>query len=116
MKKSGPVPFKLDYKVLDAIIQFKVSSRFCAEYLGTSVKTMERRLREDHDMTFTEYQKLKSERISLKLQQKAIQTALGGNITMMIFCLKNMAGWSDKIESENNDSLKIQIDVDDSKL
>ena len=103
MKKSGPDKTELDYKVFDALVQFKVSNRFCADYMGLSPKTIERRLREDHDMTFSEYQKLKSENVSLRLQQKAISIAMNGNVTMMIFCLKNMAGWSDNLKSEIND-------------
>ena len=55
-------------------------------------------------MTFGEYAKLKQGRTALKLQQKAVQEALGSdkrapNTTLMIFALKNLANWSDKIEN-----------------
>ena len=62
--------------------------------------TIELRLREDHDMTFSEYHETKVSLISVKLQQKAINMALNGNVPMLIFSLKNLAKWKDKLEVE----------------
>ena len=92
---------KFNWEVFDALCQFKVSKAFCADYMGCSEDTIERRLKSKHKMTFTEYKDLKSQGVALKLQQKAINMALqDGNTTMMIFCLKNMANWSDKVEQK----------------
>lgn len=91
---------ELNYDKLDALLQFKVSLKFCAEYMEVSEDTIQRRLKEEHGMTFTEYHALKMERTAVKLQQKAIEMALSGNNTMMIFALKNLAKWSDKIEQK----------------
>lgn len=94
-----PQPKKhLNYDQLDALLQFKVSLEFCADYLGVSSDTIMRRLKEDHGKTFTQYHELKMQRTAVKLQQKAIEMALGGNSTMMIFSLKNLAKWSDSPE------------------
>lgn len=87
---------EINWAELDALLQFKVSLRFCADYMGTSIDAIRRRIKEKHDMTFGEYHELKMERTATKLQQKAIEMALGGNTTMMIFALKNLAKWSDK--------------------
>lgn len=106
----------LDYSALDALLQFKVSCNFCADYLGVSRDTIVRRIKEDHGLTFSEYHQLKKERTATKLQQKAIELALKGNSTMMIFCLKNLAGWSDKQEIESTSKVEITIDDDESKL
>jgi hypothetical protein len=106
----------LDYSALDALLQFKVSCNFCADYLGVSRDTIVRRIKEDHGLTFSEYHQLKKERTATKLQQKAIELALKGNSTMMIFCLKNLAGWSDKQEIEQTSKVEITIDDDESKL
>lgn len=91
---------KLNYDALDALLQFKTTKKFCSDYLGISEDTIERRLREDKDMTFTQYHELKMGRTGIKLQQKAIEQALSGNATLMIFALKNLAGWSDKIDQK----------------
>jgi len=90
---------ELNYSALDALLQFKTTKKFCADYLEVSEDTIERRLREDHDMTFKEYHALKIGRTAIKLQQQAIDMAFKGNTTLMIFALKNLAGWSDKIEN-----------------
>ena len=112
-----PQPKKeLDYSALDALLQFKVSCEFCADYLRVSRDTIIRRIKEDHGMTFSEYHALKKERTATKLQQKAIESALAGNATLMIFCLKNLAGWSDKQEVEQNHSITLVVDDDDADL
>lgn len=91
---------ELNYDKLDALLQFKVSCNFCADYLGVSRDAIIRRIKEDHGLTFSEYHKLKMEHTATKLQQKAIELALKGNNVMMIFCLKNLAGWADKQETD----------------
>lgn len=113
-----PQPKKeLDYSALDALLQFKVSCDFCADYLGVSRDTIIRRIKEDHGMTFSEYHALKKERTATKLQQKAIESALAGNATLMIFCLKNLAGWSDKHEVESvNKNIEIKVDSDETNV
>jgi len=95
---------EFSWKALDAMLQFKVTLEYCADYLKVSRDTIMRRIREEHDMSFTEYAAIKRQRTAMRLQQKAIEMALGGeeknpNPTMMIFALKNLAGWADKMES-----------------
>ena len=97
---------EINYDKLDALLQFKVSLRFCAEYLGVSPDTIQRRLKEEKGLTFEQYHAQKIERTAVKLQQKAIEMAMGGDRTMMIFCLKNLAGWADKLDHGINDEVK----------
>lgn len=112
-----PMPkTQIDFSALDALLQFKVSLSFCADYLGVSVDSIQRRLKEKFGLTFTEYHKLKMERTAVKLQQKAIEQALAGNSTMMIFALKNLANWSDKQEITEDKTISISIDSDDADL
>ncbi len=106
---------EVNFDKLDALLQFKVSMKFCADYLGVSIDAIRRRIKERYDMTFTEYHQLKMERTATKLQQKAIEMALDGNNTMMIFCLKNLANWADKQEIQNNIS-EITIKKEDTDL
>ena len=91
---------EVDFVALDAMLQFKVSLKFCADYLGVSRDAIMRRIKEKYDMTFKEYHELKIERTATKLQQKAIEMAFNGDRTMLIFCLKNLANWSDKTEAK----------------
>jgi methylphosphotriester-DNA--protein-cysteine methyltransferase len=102
---------EFSWEKLDALLQFKATLKFCAEYLEVSVDTVQRRIKEEKGITFEEYAALKLQRTAVKLQQKAIEMALGGNTVMMIFALKNFAGWSDKIETKL-DTSTIQINID----
>ena len=111
-----PMPkTEVDFSALDALLQFKVSLNFCADYLNVSTDAIRRRIKENYGLSFSEYHALKIEGTATKLQQKAIKMALEGNNTMMIFCLKNLAKWADKQEIEHNIS-SINIDVDDEGL
>lgn len=106
-----------DYNVFDALMQFKVSKEFCADYMKVSKNTIDRKLKKDFNVTFSEYSVVKMARTGYKLQQKAIEMALSGNTVMMIFALKNLAEWSDKVENKITASeIKIEISQDDANL
>lgn len=91
--------------LLDAILQYKATLEDCAGHLGCSEDTVENRVKERYGITFSEYRDKKMSSVRLSLQQKAIQQALsGGNNTMLIFCLKNMCGWSDKQSFDISDA------------
>lgn len=108
---------EIDWKELDALLQFKVTKRFVCDYIRISEDTLERRIKDRWKMTFSEYHDMKMARTGLKLQQKAIEMALKGDKTMLIFALKNMAKWSDKIEEKVTlENIHINIDNDDAKL
>jgi hypothetical protein len=107
---------EVDFSALDALLQFKVSADFCADYLKVSKATIYRRIKEEYDMTFSQYHSLKMEGTATKLQQKAIQMAMDGNAPMMKFALTNLAKWSDKVEERVISEISIVIDSDDEKL
>lgn len=108
---------EINFGELDAMMQFKVTKGFVADWFKCSEDTVEKRIKEQSGMTFTEYNTLKMNRTGFKLQQKAIEMALQGDRTMLIFSLKNMAGWSDKLESELSlNKINITIDNDDNNL
>ena len=108
---------QVDWRTLDALLQFKVTLEHCADYLGITTDAIQRRCKEEKGMTFSEYHQLKLQRTATKLQQKAIEMALAGNTTMMIFALKNLANWSDKLENTiTSKDLKIEISKEESGL
>lgn len=88
----------IDWRVLDVLLQFKVTLKFCCHELGVAPRTLQRHITAVKGMTFEEYHELKLNKTGAKLQQKAIEMAIQGDRTMLIFCLKNLAGWSDKQE------------------
>jgi len=99
-----------DWRELNALLQFKVTLEHVCDYTGFSRDTVIRRIKEKHGMTFKEYADLKRQRTATKLQQKAVEMAINGNATMMIFCLKNMASWSDKIDQTlSGDKIEVKL-------
>ena len=81
--------------------------------MDVSEDTLERRIKEKHKCTFTEYADKMMAPIKLKLVQKALSKALDGDNTLLIFCLKNLCGWADKVEQETEvkQSGKLIIDM-----
>ena len=115
--KGGRPKIEVNMKVLKALMQFKVTRGFVADYLEVSETVIDARIKEHFNLTFKEYGSLQKERTGYKLQQKAIEMALKGDRTMIIFSLKNMAKWSDKIEQkQTSEDIVINIDSDDANL
>jgi len=113
---------ELDYKVVDTALYYGATMKqvqFLLERNGIKLecKTIERRIKSDKGMLFTEYREKHREGLKLKLVQKAVEMAFSGNATLMIFCLKNLAGWHDgNKEINDGKAIKISIDESDSKL
>jgi len=108
---------EIDYAALDALMQFKLTKAFVSDYFKVSEDTLEKRIKEKYNMTYSEFGKLRQQGVARKLQQKALEMALGGDRTMLIFALKNMAHWADKVEeSIDVKAIAINIDKHDSNL
>lgn len=98
----GRTKLDFNWEKLDSYLEFKASKKSCAILLDVSVDTIERRIKEEYGQTFSEYAETKIAPIKFKLVSKAINKALDGDNTLLIFCLKNIAGWSDKPEREQD--------------
>jgi len=90
-------PFSWDK--LDGLLAFKSSLLVCSDILEVSERTIRNHIKERYGLTFTDYAEKKLSRTKVKLVQKAIEMATGGNTAMMIFCLKNINKWADRSES-----------------
>lgn len=103
--KMGAPKLDFDWDKFDAILRFGPSQQMCADIMEVSIDTIQRRIKEKHDMAFGRYRESRMSLTKLKLQQKAITKALGGDNCMLIFCLKNRCGWKD-----NPDAVEEEID------
>ena len=71
-------------------------------------RTLQKKIEEKQSMTFTEYREYQLSGTKIKLIQTALNMAFSKDRVMLIFCLKNLAGWSDKQET-TIDTSKIEI-------
>lgn len=96
----GRKKIDIDWKLLDGVLQYKPSMADCEEHLGCSHDVIEKNIKEKFGLTFVEYRDRKMKNTRMKLVQRALKMAFNENPTMLIFCLKNLCNWSDKVEIE----------------
>jgi hypothetical protein len=84
-----------DWNQLSNYCQFKPSLKTAAEMMGCCETTLKSYIRRKFDESYSEFQDRKMSPVKIKLVQKALQMALGGDRVMLIFCLKNLCKWSD---------------------
>lgn len=72
--------------------------------LDMSISTIQRFCVKTYGVSFDEAKDIFSSDIPLQLMQKAVELALSGNATMLIFCLKNLCGWKDNPDEKTDDT------------
>ena len=112
-KEYDPSKAPFSWDKLDGLLAYKANCVICAEILECHVNSIKNHIRKRYDMTFTEYAEKKLSRTRMKLIQQAIQQATSGNTTMLIFCLKNLCGWTDKVEQNAKLTKEIKIELAD---
>jgi hypothetical protein len=92
---------EIDEAQLKGLCRLKPTLRDCAAFFECSEDTIERRVKELGYESFEAFRDQNMVHTRFSLVRKAIQKAEGGDNTMLIFSLKNLCGWSDKIETIN---------------
>lgn len=118
MAKRGPKTVELDWQKLDLALSLGANMQIAADYCELSIDTIYRRIKAKYGITAEEYRDRKCANIKLKLIQKAHQLATqdNPNVTMLIFCLKNLAGWADKIDhgfDQNKKTILLKYNLDE---
>ena len=88
-KKGGKPRLTFDWDKLNAILQFMPQKDVVSDIMGVSEDTIDRRIKETHNCNFKEYRDRKMAPVKMRLIKKAIDKAMNGDNTMLIFCLKN---------------------------
>ena len=94
------------WEVLDALLQRSSSKIDCAAIMDCSSDTIERNIKEKHDMTFVQYREKKMATTRTRLIEKALSMAFSGDRVMLIFSLKNLCNWKDKQEISTDDETR----------
>lgn len=104
-------------KIIDTALQYgahcsEVKMSLQMSGIDYSTKSIERFIKDRHDMTFGEYRDYMMGIVRLKIKEKITSMALGGNVTLLIFAAKNLCGWLDKPhELDNQKSLNNIEDI-----
>lgn len=75
----------------------KPTKKDCADFFECSEDTIDRHIKSETGLTFSEFRESGMAYTKFTLIRRAIVMAKKGDTSMMIFCLKNIAGW------KNND-------------
>jgi AraC-like DNA-binding protein len=88
----------IDLDQLESLMRLKPTLADTAAFFKCSERTIERYIKDNFNVTFVEFRNQNMVHTRLTLVREALKQAQNGNTALLIFCLKNLCGWSDKIE------------------
>lgn len=116
MAKMGRSTIKIDETQLKALCRMKPTLKDCAAFFNCSEDTIDRACKKFGSKTFADFRDKNMVHTRFNLVRTAIKKAENGDNTMLIFCLKNLCGWTDKQEIESNENSVIKIESNDKEL
>jgi hypothetical protein len=87
---------KINLEQLAAFCRLKPTMEDCCAFFNVSDETIRRLLKETVQEDFVTFRDRHVVESKHDLIRKAIEMALEGNTTMLVFCLKNLCGWFDR--------------------
>lgn len=104
----GRPAIKIDEEQLRAIMRMKPTLKDVAAFFQCSEDVIENTIKAKWGKRFTEFRDENMVFTRFNLIRTAIQKAEKGDNVMLIFCLKNLCGWRDKLpdEVEGDDRFK----------
>lgn len=90
----------IDWVQFDKLCFLQCTQLEIASFFSCTVDTLENRCKAEKGMIYSEYYKTKAVKGKISLRRKAFQLIESGNAAVIIFALKNMIGWTDKMVSE----------------
>lgn len=94
---------------LDALIVW-ASEEYCAEKLGMSVDSLARRLNEK-GFSFAEYKRKRQEPMRINLLKKQYDTAMQGNVTMLIWLGKQYLGQKENHDLSSDSVREVEVKI-----
>jgi len=97
----------IDDAKLKALMRLCPSLEDTAAFLECSPDTIEKYIKREHGLRFTEFRHQNAVVSRFSLIRTALKQAESGNTAMLIFCLKNLCDWRDRPRDEEpNDEFK----------
>ena len=115
-KPRGPHK-PIDEHQLRGLLRLKPTQKDCAAFFNCSEDTIERACRKYGGKSFADFRDENMAHTRFALVREAIhQATKKGNSTMLIFCLKNVCNWKDKVEETIVQEKRDLIDFEDDEL
>ena len=115
MGKRGTKLTEIDWPTVDNMCAIHCTGEEMASILSIDYDTLSRACKRDHKVKLAEYIKQKSASGKMSLRRKQYSTAIGGNVTMLIWLGKNWLGQTDQkaTEAQEGDAqpLTLQFNV-----
>lgn len=91
---------ELDFNTLAKLCEVHCTAFECAYFFEISIDTLDRRIKEEYDISFAEYKAQKETIGKTQLRRKQFDIAMKGNVPLLIFLGKNMLDQKDKTTTE----------------
>lgn len=108
-----PAISELDLDKLKALMRLKPTLADTAAFFQCSERTVENTVRKHFDLTFFDFREQNAVHTRLSLIRKAIGLAEAGNVSMLVFSLKNMCKWTEKSEISTDEEKGFRILIED---
>jgi AraC-like DNA-binding protein len=112
-KPTGRPKKDIPLDKLKALMRMNPTIKDTAAFFECSIDTIEERIKEYTGLSFPEFKEQNMVHSRLNLIRKAMELADKGNVPMLIFCLKNLCGWSDKFEHQVDPKKVFQVVFND---
>lgn len=97
MSKIGRPKAAIDWSQFDKLCAMQCTLDEIASFFNVSSDTIERRCLQEKKALFADVWRQKAAKGKISLRRKTWQKIEEGNTAILIFALKNILGWSDKM-------------------
>lgn len=97
---------KIDIEQLAAFCRLKPTLEDTAAFFKCNPRSIERIIKNNTGLTFIEFRSQNMVHTRHGLIRKAIQKAMAGDNTMLIWTMKNLCGWTDKVEQSTTHKIE----------
>lgn len=110
MAKVGRPKIEIDWKKVESLCAIHCTAEEIASILDISSDTLERRCKENHNISLAEYIRQKSANGKASLRRRQYKKAMEeGNTTMLIWLGKQWLGQTDRMEHVGDDTKPLTL-------
>jgi len=113
MNKTGRPEKEIDFDTVDKLCALQCTGEEIASFLGIDYDTLNKIIKKEYKMSFSEYFQQKRNRGKVSLRRMQWATAESGNVTMQIWLGKNLLNQTDRQEVMHSGDLDIKVGFSD---